>query len=164
MVIKVRALDGVGVEAPRMSTATTRQVFGRTGIVTLPTAKRRLAQLVAGRSWIESVGALALAMLIPLQPINAQARDLYSEFNVSGSVTVSIFDPRGQPRCARLWWVKRLIGGVRQLGTVCGVRTLEIPSFLGISLASKLRGSADRGTVITVTAREGVAKTIDFGI
>ncbi|MCQ7029812.1 hypothetical protein MRO55_25235, partial [Escherichia coli] len=60
--------------------------------------------------------------------------------------------------------VKRLIGGVRQLGTVCGVQTLEIPSFLGISLASKLRGSADRGTVITVTAREGVAKTINFNI
>ena len=108
--------------------------------------------------------AVALAMLAPLQPGVAETRDLYAEINVSGSVTVSIANAAGQPRCARLWWVKRLIGGVRQLGSVCGIRTLEIPSFMGISLASKLRGSAEAGTVIVVTAREGVAKRIDFSI
>lgn len=105
-----------------------------------------------------------LVALVAAYPAIADTRDLYSEINVTGALTVTIADTGGAPACANLWWVKRLIGGVRQLGRVCGTKTIEVPSFLGLSLASKLRASADRGTVITVTAREGVAKTISFDI
>jgi hypothetical protein len=93
---------------------------------------------------------------------SAETRDLYSEFNVTGSVTVSVADTHGANRCANFWWVTRLTGGVRQLGRVCGRKTFDIPSFLGISLASKLRASAEPGTVITLSAREGVSAKVNF--
>lgn len=107
---------------------------------------------------------LSLFALVSSNVAVAETRDLYSEINVTGSVTVTIANPQKGPACANLWWIKRLTGGVRQLGQVCGTMTLQIPTFLGLSLASKLRASADRGTVITLVAREGIAKAISFNI
>lgn len=93
---------------------------------------------------------------------SATTRDLYAEINVTGSVSLTIIDASGKPGCAKLWWITRVTGGVRQLGLRCGAQRLEIPSFLGISLASKLRGSAEPGIVIKLSAREGVANSVSF--
>jgi hypothetical protein len=116
------------------------------------------------RSRIGGAIAVRLLLLVPASPAAAKTHDLYEEINAAGTLSVRITGPTGQPRCARLWWVKRLIGRVSQIGSVCRVRTLAIPTFLGISLASKLRGSAETGTTITVSARDRVARTVSFNI
>lgn len=110
---------------------------------------------------MHSSGLLALltASMTPT-PSYARAVDLYSEINVKGSVEVNIVAGSGAPACATFWWVKRLTGGVTQLGRHCGYAKFNIPSMLGISVASKLRASADDGVTIRVRASEGVAKTV----
>jgi len=106
---------------------------------------------------------LALIGALVVMPAQAADRDIYSEINVLGNIDISVTDGRGHAACANFWWVKRLFGGVQQVGRKCGTFTLEVPSFLGLSLSSKLRASADPGLVVRVIAsRERVAKSISF--
>ncbi len=106
---------------------------------------------------------LALMSVLPATPAMAVDRDIYSEINVLGNIDLFVSDARGHPACANFWWVKRLVGSVQQVGRKCGAFTLEVPSLLGISLASKLRASADQGIVVRVTgSKERVAKSVTF--
>ena len=106
-----------------------------------------------------SLGLCAASVILAPAGASAEPKDVYSEINVTGTIDVAVTAAHA-PACARMWWVKRLTGSVEQLGDICGLRKLEIPSFLGISLASKLRASAVSGVTVQVVGSSERSKQL----
>src|SRR4051794_18063845 len=70
-----------------------------------------------------------------------QTGDLWLGVNVAGEVHYAIRTRDGTNKM-RMWWVMEPLGNVRQLGTLSGTGSLDVPGKLKGSFSAKLRGKA----------------------
>lgn len=116
--------------------------------------------LIAAAALVISV--LAADSQIVDVPAHA-SKDLYFQFNLSGTVYVKIAAKLGGSPCAEFWWIKWPLGTIETLGMHCNFAAFEIPSLFGLSVSSKLRvGAAANPIRVGIADNEEVARSISL--
>ena len=90
-----------------------------------------------------------------------QTSDVWLGVDVSGKVYYAIRTRDGKNK-ARMWWILQPLGRVKQLGTLQGNGSLNIPNKLKGSLSAKLRAKADSDTVIVVGENVAIDQGVTF--
>jgi len=90
-----------------------------------------------------------------------QTADLWLGINVKGRVNYSITTRDGTNKM-RMWWVMEPVGSVKQLGTLVGSGSLDIPGKLHGAVPAKLRGKAASDTVIYIGENVAVDTSATF--
>jgi hypothetical protein len=78
-----------------------------------------------------------------------QTGDLWLGVNVSGKVNYAI-RTKDRSNKMRMWWIMKPLGNVKQLGTLAGNGSLDIPDKLNASISAKLRGKANVDTIVYI--------------
>lgn len=89
-----------------------------------------------------------------------QTVDTYFEINLSGYVFLNIGNKSG-PACVDLWWITWPLGRIKEIGNTCGSVRLNIPGWLDLAIASKLRARGGNELIkIVASENSQVANTI----
>ena len=116
---------------------------------------------------------LLVLVLYPLKSTSAQApqevriakgatADIWTGANVTGTVHIRVLTRDGKNQI-NLWWITWGVSAVRNLGAVGPSGSLDIPIswWKGIVIA-KLRGNASSDTLIYVSDKVEIDKTLTF--
>jgi hypothetical protein len=90
-----------------------------------------------------------------------QTADLWLGVNVTGKVHYAI-RTKDQSNQMRMWWIMEPLGKVKQLGTLAGNGSLDIPGKLKGSISAKLRGKAAVDTIVYIGENVEVDNSVTF--
>jgi hypothetical protein len=115
--------------------------------------------------WVVSAFALAVgdspAKVKEIKVSVGHTADLWLGINVKGKVNYSITTRDGTNKM-RMWWVMEPLCTVKQLGTLAGSGSLDIPGKLHGAVSAKLRGKAASDTVIYIGENVAVDTSATF--